>query len=302
MLRIRFHGRGGQGMKTASRIVSTAAFREGQYAQDSPIYGAERRGAPVAAFTRIADAPILERGVIPSADLVVIADETLLDDLQAQPLQGLSPTATGLVNSARSTAAFREHYAIAGPLGVVDATALALTYTGSIAALSVALGAAACRLAGLSQDSMEQAVREELEALGLDVSRIEQNLGLARVGYAQLVAQPSAHLAALRTAAAVPRPRVVTPTYQGPWRGTPSVAVPPNTPLRRTGNWRVWRPVIDLTHCTRCWICFVSCPDGAITLDSADTPSIDYAVCKGCLMCVEECPTHTIHQVREADA
>jgi pyruvate ferredoxin oxidoreductase gamma subunit len=45
MLRIRFHGRGGQGMKTASRIVGTAAFHEGYYAQDAPIYGAERCGA-----------------------------------------------------------------------------------------------------------------------------------------------------------------------------------------------------------------------------------------------------------------
>ena len=49
MERIRFHGRGGQGAKTASRIVGMAAFLEGDVAQDSPVYGAERRGAPVAA-------------------------------------------------------------------------------------------------------------------------------------------------------------------------------------------------------------------------------------------------------------
>ncbi len=78
-------------MKTASRIVGTAAFREGHYAQDSPLYGAERRGAPMAAFTRIADPPILERGVIAEPDIVVIADETLLEDSQARPLEGLLP-------------------------------------------------------------------------------------------------------------------------------------------------------------------------------------------------------------------
>ncbi len=54
MVRIRFHGRGGQGMKTASRIVGSAAFRAGYVVQDSPIYGAERRGAPMAALVRIA--------------------------------------------------------------------------------------------------------------------------------------------------------------------------------------------------------------------------------------------------------
>jgi pyruvate ferredoxin oxidoreductase gamma subunit len=57
MLRIRFHGRGGQGMKTASRILGAAAFHAGYVVQDAPVYGAERRGAPMAAFTRIARAP-----------------------------------------------------------------------------------------------------------------------------------------------------------------------------------------------------------------------------------------------------
>ncbi|ODS30552.1 MAG: 2-ketoisovalerate ferredoxin reductase subunit gamma/delta [Candidatus Scalindua rubra] len=62
--RIRFHGRGGQGMKTASRIVSTASFLEGFFVQDCPVYGAERRGAPIMAFTRLSKEPILERGII----------------------------------------------------------------------------------------------------------------------------------------------------------------------------------------------------------------------------------------------
>ncbi|MDH5576003.1 MAG: 2-oxoacid:acceptor oxidoreductase family protein, partial [Nitrospirota bacterium] len=59
MIRIRFHGRGGHGVKTASRIVGTAAFLAGYQVQDSPIYGAERRGAPVTAFTRIDTTSIL---------------------------------------------------------------------------------------------------------------------------------------------------------------------------------------------------------------------------------------------------
>ena len=72
MLRIRFHGRGGQGMKTASRILGAAAFHAGYVVQDAPVYGAERRGAPMAACTRIARTSILERGVIVQADLVVV--------------------------------------------------------------------------------------------------------------------------------------------------------------------------------------------------------------------------------------
>jgi len=84
MLRIRFHGRGGQGMKTASRIVGSAAFAAGFVVQDAPVYGAERRGAPMAAFTRIARQPILERGAITYPDLVVVADDTLLTEPAAR--------------------------------------------------------------------------------------------------------------------------------------------------------------------------------------------------------------------------
>ena len=71
MLRIRFHGRSGQGMKTASRILGSAAFHAGWTVQDAPVYGAERRGAPMTAFTRMARTPILERGAIVQADLGV---------------------------------------------------------------------------------------------------------------------------------------------------------------------------------------------------------------------------------------
>ncbi len=90
MTRIRFHGRGGQGAKTASRILGTAAFLEGFTAQDSPIYGAERRGAPVTAYTRLARGPILERGLISQPDLVIVADETLLTDTAARVLEGVT--------------------------------------------------------------------------------------------------------------------------------------------------------------------------------------------------------------------
>ncbi len=88
MIRIRFHGRGGHGVKTASRIVGTAAFLAGFQVQDSPVYGAERRGAAVVGFTRFGEEAILERGVIAHPDLIVVADETLLHDAAAGVLVG----------------------------------------------------------------------------------------------------------------------------------------------------------------------------------------------------------------------
>ena len=109
MLRIRFHGRGGQGMKTASRIVGSAAFQAGFVVQDAPVYGAERRGAPLAAFTRMARQSILERGAITHPDLVVVADDTLLTDPAAQPEAGeASQEASGILYAFPSRQAQRD--------------------------------------------------------------------------------------------------------------------------------------------------------------------------------------------------
>ncbi len=70
MYRIRFHGRGGQGMKTASRILGSAFFLEDFEVQDAPRYGAERRGAPIFAYVRAARQLINERGIIRQPDLI----------------------------------------------------------------------------------------------------------------------------------------------------------------------------------------------------------------------------------------
>jgi pyruvate ferredoxin oxidoreductase gamma subunit len=204
-------------MRTASRIVSTAAFRQGYYAQDSPIYGAERRGAPMVAFTRFDSKPILERGIVAYPDLVVIADESLVDDPLVSPLRDLSAIGTALINSPRD----------------IDFTSLALTHTGSTAALSVALGVAAAKIAGLGDGYIERAVREELEEIAVDHEQVERNVELARTvcSITNLRRSPNA-----ATATVVAPAAMVTPTYQGGWAGTPSVVATQNTPLRRTGE------------------------------------------------------------------
>ena len=99
MIRIRFHGRGGHGIKTASRIVGTAAFLAGYQVQDSPIYGAERRGAPVTAFTRMDTTPILERGIITEPDLIICGDETLLESPATGVLSGVETASAVFINT-----------------------------------------------------------------------------------------------------------------------------------------------------------------------------------------------------------
>lgn len=77
MKEIRWHGRGGQGAFTASKLLGAAAILEGKYALAFPSFGPERRGAPVQAFTKIDERPITDRSVIKKCDYILFLDETL---------------------------------------------------------------------------------------------------------------------------------------------------------------------------------------------------------------------------------
>ena len=81
MIEIRWHGRGGQGAKTASLLLADAAFNTGKYIQGFPEYGPERMGAPITAYNRISDTPIRIHSNIYEPDYVVVVDDTLLDSV-----------------------------------------------------------------------------------------------------------------------------------------------------------------------------------------------------------------------------
>jgi pyruvate ferredoxin oxidoreductase gamma subunit len=298
MLRVRFHGRGGHGIKTASRILGTAAFLGGLQAQDSLIYGAERRGAALAAFTRIDRGPICERGVIVDPDLVVVADETLLADPCAGVLVGSDLASAMFVNSPGEGQNLAAHYGIRCPVLTADLTALSTELLGRGSALSASLGAVGCRLAGLeSVDLLARAVREELADLQLSPEAMERNVALAlRVHTAVLPVQLSERAAPAGACA------LHAPTYAGAPGGVPVIVNPGNAAARHTGSWRVFHPLIDLDACTRCGICAVFCPDGVIALDANGYPVIDYDNCKGCMICREECPVHCIAEQKEVRA
>lgn len=79
LIEIRWHGRGGQGAKTASLLLADAAFNTGKYIQGFPEYGPERMGAPITAYNRISDEPITIHSNIYEPDYVVVVDDTLLE-------------------------------------------------------------------------------------------------------------------------------------------------------------------------------------------------------------------------------
>ncbi len=126
MIEVRIHGRGGQGNVVAAYLLATAAFEEGRYGQAFPAFGAERRGAPVTAFVRIADTPIRRRCEVRQPAFLIIQDEALLH-VQGV-LSGLQPGGGILVNSNKSSEALSDTHGQA--MQSLPATSLAMEILG----------------------------------------------------------------------------------------------------------------------------------------------------------------------------
>lgn len=297
MIAVRFHGRGGQGCKTASRILGSAAFAAGFTAQDSPLYGAERRGAPVSAFTRIAKEPIRERGLIASPDVVMIADTSLIADTAARVSEGVDEHTVVFANSPLGPEELATRSGLPGRMVTMGLTELAMQHLGAREAISALLGAAAGRLVGLEWESVRAGIEGELTELGVSTSSLTTNLSLARTVFDGLQA-----VALERAGARAQQPvKLETPVYEPPTRGTARISAAANSILRETGGWRTFRPVLVPDQCNGCWLCFAYCPDGVISMNKDDRPVIDYDHCKGCQICVHECPTKALVAEREQD-
>lgn len=96
---IRWHGRGGQGAKTACLLLADVAFEAGKYVQGFPEYGPERMGAPITAYNRISEGPCTIHSNIYTPDYVVVVDETLLSSVDVTA--GLSPDGAVVINSGK---------------------------------------------------------------------------------------------------------------------------------------------------------------------------------------------------------
>lgn len=105
IVEIRWHGRGGQGAKTASLLLADAAFNTGKYVQGFPEYGPERMGAPITAYNRISDQRSTVHSNIYYPDYVVVVDETLLSAVDVTA--GLKKEGAIVINSSKSPAELR---------------------------------------------------------------------------------------------------------------------------------------------------------------------------------------------------
>ncbi|MHA5218822.1 2-oxoacid:acceptor oxidoreductase family protein [Dysosmobacter sp.] len=105
IVEIRWHGRGGQGAKTASLLLADAAFNTGKYVQGFPEYGPERMGAPITAYNRISDQRSTVHSNIYEPDYVVVVDETLISAVDVTA--GLKKEGAIVINSSKSPAELR---------------------------------------------------------------------------------------------------------------------------------------------------------------------------------------------------
>lgn len=129
MLEIRWHGRGGQGAKTAAMLLAEAAMDAGKFIQAFPEYGPERAGAPIKSYTRISDKHIDIHCGVTNPEVVVVIDPTLLKSIPVT--EGLSKDGVLLVNTDQDPGEIRKMLAMkSGKIFTVDATKIAMDTIG----------------------------------------------------------------------------------------------------------------------------------------------------------------------------
>jgi 2-oxoacid:acceptor oxidoreductase gamma subunit (pyruvate/2-ketoisovalerate family)/2-oxoacid:acceptor oxidoreductase delta subunit (pyruvate/2-ketoisovalerate family) len=272
LIEIRFHGRGGQGAVTAVRILASAVHLEGKYTQAIPMYGTERRGAPVVAFCRIDNSRIRERDLVHDPDMVVVLDPLLGKTVDVT--EGLKPSGLALINHPGT---YKET-GLSGDFRVatVDATKIALETLGRPITNTAILGAFAKASGLLRLKSLEEAIKSELP------SRITaSNVEAARRAF-EGVSEP-------HDASNLPKAERVKKAFS-------KLLI---SYSREVSDWRVFHPVIDGEHCVGCKRCWIYCPEAAITMKEGKA-EVNYDYCKGCGICIEECRVGAIKPEREA--
>lgn len=128
MIEIRWHGRGGQGAKTASLLLADIAFATGLYVQGFPEYGPERMGAPITAYNRLDTQPIVIHSNIYNPGLVVVVDETLMGAVDVAA--GILPGGAMIINAAAGEKPREKPPGFTGHIYTVDASGISQKYLG----------------------------------------------------------------------------------------------------------------------------------------------------------------------------
>ena len=170
---IRLHGRAGQGARMAAEILASALVLEGKHASAFPMFGAERRGAPITAFLRFDDKPVRLTTQIYKPDCLVVLDPA---QLKPATFNGLKPNGVLIVNTSKQLAD-RMHPNVA-VIGFTDATAVALEHIGRPIVNTCMLGVFAKTTGWVSLDSILPSLEEHFSG-----SLLENNAKAVREGF-----------------------------------------------------------------------------------------------------------------------
>jgi pyruvate ferredoxin oxidoreductase gamma subunit len=157
MIEIRIHGRGGQGVVTAAELIATAAFYDGKFAQASPFFGVERRGAPIEAYARIDDKEIRLRQHIYKPDFIIVQDATLLGSVDV--LAGAKKETKVIVNTEKDLSKLLPKIK-KGQLYSLPATQIAIKAIGKPLINTALVGAFAAVSGLIKISSIEKAIKE----------------------------------------------------------------------------------------------------------------------------------------------